>query len=215
MLPTLSWGHETERCERGRWPGMGSEIHTKKLVKFPPQLICCKWTGSSCEQWECFPAQRGNKPDNVEGNTVQLTNHFVHVWVRDSSFWVPAQPLSLLKEKVQHCQSTETTLLHSSGVLHATREGNGPYSLPWTTRNRNHACGWKKGRCMLLHLPRKQPVFMALEKVTAVSKKLAFPTFSSCSDTQSTLVCSKISWKGRCDQQKVESTLQTSVFFLQ
>ena len=131
MLPTLSWGHETERREHGRWPGVGSDINTKNLIKFPPQLICCKLTCSSCEQRGCFLAQRGNKPDNVEGNVVQSTNHFVHVWLRDSSFWVPALTLSLLKEKVQHCQSTEATLLHSSGVLHGVGEGNGPYSLSW------------------------------------------------------------------------------------
>lgn len=188
VLPTFSWGHETERCEHGRWPGVGSDIHTKNLVKFPPQLICCKLTGSSCEQRGCFPAQRGNKPDNAEGNAVQSTNHFVHVWVRDTSFWVPALTLHLLKEKVQHSQSTEATLLHSSGVLHATGEENGPSSLPWTTPNRDHRCAWKKVRGMLLHLPGRQPVFMALEKVITISRRLYFPTFSSYSETQSSLV---------------------------
>lgn len=97
LLPTLSWGHGTERCEHGGWPGVGNDIHTKHLVKFPPQLICCQLTGSSCEHRGGFPAQRGNKLDNVEVSTVQWTNHSVPVWVRDSCSWVP--PLTLIRLK--------------------------------------------------------------------------------------------------------------------
>lgn len=160
MLPTRSQGHKTERREYAKWPGVGNDIHTKNLIKFPPKLICCELTGSSCEQRGCFVAQRENKPDNMEGNAVQSTNHFVHVWVRDSSFWAPALTRSLPKEKVQCCRSAEAAVLHSSGVLHTTGEGTRLCSLPWTTHKGDIAQGWKKARYRFLFLPGKQPVLI-------------------------------------------------------
>lgn len=85
LLPTFSWGHQMEGREHGRWPRVGSDFNTKNLIKFPPRLICCKLTGSSCEQAGCFLAQRENRLDNLEGSTLQLANYLVHVWVRNCS----------------------------------------------------------------------------------------------------------------------------------
>lgn len=92
LLPTLSWGHGTERCEHGGWPGVGNDIHTKHLVKFPPQLICCQLTGSSCEHrggfrhrggtsWIMWRSARSNGLITLclcESGTLALEYHLSH-----------------------------------------------------------------------------------------------------------------------------------------
>lgn len=145
LQENFGWGHGTERCECGGWPGLESDIHTQQLVKFPPLLICCQLSGSSCEH-------RG-RTSWVMWRSARFSG-LITLCMCESGIllWVPALTHSLLKEQIQHCQGTEASLLHSSSAPR-NRKGRG---CPEHLMEQRY--GWRRAGPTPL-APQMQPVY--------------------------------------------------------